>query len=301
MSEEKDILSQARDILPQGNGISLNEEFLAKEKEVLRNAKRIVVKVGTSTITYSNGKTHFTLIDKLARVLSDLSNSGKEIVLVSSGAIGVGVGKLNLKERPKTIREKQAVAAVGQCELMHIYSKFFGEYNKIVAQILLTQDVITDIVGCENVINTFETLLENGIIPIVNENDSVSVAEIKAGQYDTFSENDTLSAIVSKLIKADLLIILSDIDGFYDSDPRTNPDSHLIRVIDEITPEIERFAGGKGTLLGTGGMQTKLKAARIATAAGVNMVLANGSDPSIIVDILNGEFRGTLFKARKTE
>lgn len=264
-------------------------------REHLKNAKRIVIKVGTSTLTYETGKINFTRIDKLARIISDLSNQGKEVVLVTSGAIGVGVDKLKLPERPKTIREKQAVAAVGQCELMHMYSKFFSEYGHIVAQILLTRDITTDDNCIKNVVNTFETLIEKGIIPIVNENDSVSVAEIKIGQKDTFSENDTLSAIVSKLIKADMLIILSDIDGFYDSDPRKNDNSKMLSVIRKITPDIEKCAEGAGTKRGTGGMITKLKAAKIATSAGVDMILTNGSHPEIIMEIINGEEVGTLF------
>jgi len=261
----------------------------------LCNAKRIVIKVGTSTLTYESGQINFSRIDKLARVISDLENQGKEVVLVSSGAIGVGVSKLGLKGRPKAIREKQAVAAVGQCELMHIYSKMFSEYSHTVAQILLTKDVVTEEHKRTNVTNTFETLIEMGIIPIVNENDTVSIDEIKVGQKDAFSENDTLSAVVAKLIKADLLIILSDIDGFYDSDPRENPDSKLISVIEEITPEIEKCAGGAGTKRGTGGMATKLIAAKTATSAGVSMVIASGENPEIVLDILKGEHIGTLF------
>lgn len=268
-------------------------------RESLIKSKRIVVKVGTSTLTSETGKVNFSRIDKLARVLSDLSNQGKEIVLVTSGAIGVGVDKMKLPERPKTIREKQAVAAVGQCELMHIYSKFFSEYSHIVGQILLTRDVVSDDTGRKNVINTFETLLEKAIIPIVNENDSVSVVEIKIGQKDTFSENDTLSAIVAKLIQADLLIILSDINGLYDCDPRKNSCSKLISIVEGITPEIEKCADGAGTKRGTGGMVTKLSAAKTATSAGVNVVLTNGENPDIIMDIIQGKDIGTLFVAKK--
>ena len=268
-------------------------------REVLKNSERIVVKVGTSIITYDTGKVNFSRIDRLARVLSDVMNQGREVVLVTSGAIGVGVGRLKLKEKPKTVREKQAVAAVGQCELMHIYSKFFAEYGHIVGQILLTRDVVDDDHRRQNVINTFETLLEKGIIPIVNENDSVAVDEIEYGENRVFGDNDTLSAIVSELIGADLLIVLSDIDGFYDCDPKKNSCSRLIPVIEEITPEIEKCAGGAGTKRGTGGMVTKLSAARIATASGTNMVLSNGANPSVIMDILNGEEIGTLFCAHK--
>lgn len=267
-------------------------------REELKDAHRIVIKVGTSTLTYETGKINFSRIDKLARIISDLSNQGREIILVSSGAIGVGVDRLKLPERPKTIREKQAVAAVGQCELMHMYSKFFSEYGHIVAQILLTRDIVGDERCCKNVVNTFETLLTKGIVPVVNENDSVSIVELKAGQKDTFSENDTLSAIVSKLVRADLLIILSDIDGFYDSDPRKNPDSKLLSVIRDITPQIECYADGAGTKRGTGGMVTKLTAAKIATKAGVNVVLTNGSHPETIMDIINGKDIGTVFTAK---
>lgn len=265
------------------------------KREHLKDSKRIVIKVGTSTLTYDTGKINFTRIDKLARIISDLSNQGKEVILVTSGAIGVGVDKLKMPERPKTIREKQAVAAVGQCELMHMYSKFFSEYGHTVAQILLTRDIMSDDHCRENVVNTFETLLKKGIVPIVNENDSVSIVELKVGQRDTFSENDTLSALVAKLIEADLLIILSDIDGFFDSDPRKNPDSKMLSIINEITPDIELCAEGAGTKRGTGGMVTKLRAAKIATRSGVNVVLTNGSNPEIIMDIINGQDLGTMF------
>lgn len=268
-------------------------------REGLSASKRIVIKVGTSTLTYDTGKINLTRIEKLSMVISDLLNQDKEVVLVTSGAIGVGVGKLKLKEKPKTVREKQAVAAVGQCELMHLYSKFFSEYGHIVGQILLTRDVVEDDHRRQNVINTFETLMENGIVPIVNENDSVSIEEIEYGENRVFGDNDTLSAIVADLIKADMFIILSDIDGFYDCDPRKNACSHLISVIEDITPEVERCAGGAGSKRGTGGMVTKLIAAKIATSSGINMVLANGRDPEVVMGILNGENIGTLFMAKK--
>jgi glutamate 5-kinase len=266
-------------------------------RDRIKESNRIVVKVGTSTLTYDNGRINLTRIEKLTRVLSDVMNSGKEVILVTSGAIGVGVSKLKLKEKPKTIREKQAVASVGQCELMHIYSKFFGEYSHTVGQVLLTRDVVEDDHIRNNVCNTFETLIENGIIPIVNENDTISIDEIE--NIVRFGDNDNLSAIVSKLVNAELLIILSDIDGFYDSDPRKNIDSKLIREITEITPELEECCGGAGSNLGTGGMITKLAAARTATDSGVHMVLANGEDPKIILSILNGEEVGTLFVSNK--
>ncbi len=261
----------------------------------LNKAKRIVVKVGTSTLTYENGRINFTRIDKLVRVLSDLANQEKEVVLVTSGAIGVGVSKLKLQSKPKTVREKQAVAAVGQLELMHIYDKFFSEYGHVVGQILLTRDIVENHEGREHVINTFETLIEKGIIPIVNENDSVAVDEIESGVNRVFGDNDTLSAMVGELVNADLLIILSDIDGFYDCDPRKNNCSKLISVIKEITPEIEQCAGGVGSSRGTGGMVTKLTAAKIATCAGIDMVIANGEDPNVILQIVDGEDIGSVF------
>jgi len=264
----------------------------------LGKAKRIVVKVGTSTLTYENGKINFTRIDKLVRVLSDLANQEKEVVLVTSGAIGVGVSKLKLQSKPKTVREKQAVAAVGQLELMHIYDKFFSEYGHVVAQILLTRDIVENHEAREHVINTFETLIEKGIIPIVNENDSVAVDEIESGVNRVFGDNDTLSAMVGEIVRADLLIILTDIGGFYDSDPRKNSDAKRISIIKEITPEIEQYAGDVGSARGTGGMITKLAAAKIAASAGIDMVIANGEDPNVIFRILDGEDVGSVFLHR---
>jgi glutamate 5-kinase len=266
-------------------------------RENLNDTKRIVIKVGTSTLTYDTGKINFSRIDKLARVISDLINQGKEVILVTSGAIGVGVSKMNLPEKPKLIPERQAAAAVGQCELMHIYSKFFSEYGHIVGQILLTRDVVGDETCKKNVINTFESLIKSGVLPIVNENDSVSVVEIKVGQKDTFSENDTLSAIVAKLVKADLLVILSDVDGFYNCDPRKNSEAVKFSVIEEITPDIEKCADGAGSNRGTGGAVTRLTAAKLATSAGVNMVLTNGNEPEKIMDVIQGKDIGTLFVA----
>lgn len=266
-------------------------------RDNIKDAKRIVVKVGTSTLTYENGNINLTRIEKLTRVLSDIMNSGKEVVLVSSGAIGVGVCKLKLKEKPTEIREKQAVAAVGQCELMHIYSKLFGEYSHIVGQVLLTRDVIEDEHIRQNVCNTFNTLLEHGIIPIVNENDTVAIDEIE--NIVKFGDNDNLSAIVAGLVGADLLIILSDIEGFYDSNPRENEDAKLLRVVKEVTDELEEFAGGAGSNLGTGGMITKLNAAKVAAEFGVDMILANGEEPKILLNIIKGEEIGTLFIGKK--
>ena len=263
----------------------------------ITEAKRIVVKVGTSTLTYENGNINLTRIEKLTRVLSDLLNSGKEIILVSSGAIGVGVNKLKLKQKPKTIREKQAVAAVGQCELMHIYSKLFGEYSHVVGQVLLTRDVVEDEHIRENVCNTFDTLLEHQIVPIVNENDTVAIDEIE--NIVKFGDNDNLSAIVATLVDADLLIILSDIDGFYDSNPRENNEAKLIKEIEEITQELEACAGGAGSSLGTGGMVTKLKAAKRVVNVGIDMILANGVNPYILLDIVEGKEVGTMFLGKR--
>lgn len=259
----------------------------------IKNAKRIVIKVGTSTLTYENGNINLTRIEVLTRVISDLMNCGKEVVLVTSGAIGVGCSKLKLEERPQSIREKQAVASIGQCELMHIYSKFFAEYNITVGQVLLTRDVVEDNHIRNNVCNTFNTLLDMGVLPIVNENDTVAIDEIE--NIVRFGDNDNLSAIVSWLVSSDLLIILSDIDGFYDKDPRTNEDAKLIPEIVEITEELEKAAGGAGTNLGTGGMITKIEAAKYANNVGVNVVLANGENPKILLEILNGKEIGTLF------
>ena len=254
-------------------------------RKALKDSKRIVVKVGTSTLTYENGSVNLMRIEKLSRVISDICNMGKEVVLVSSGAIGVGVGKLRLEKKPETIREKQAVAAVGQCALMHIYNKFFGEYSHVVAQVLLTRDVLENERMKNNVCNTFDTLWEKDEIQnILN-----------------FGDNDNLSAIVSTLVNADTLIILSDIDGFYDSDPRTNEDSKMLKEVYEITPEIEECAGGAGSNRGTGGMVTKLSAAKVATSNGIDMILANGENPEILINILNGEDIGTMFVAKKGE
>ncbi|MGL5646633.1 MAG: glutamate 5-kinase [Clostridium sp.] len=266
-------------------------------RKEIRKAKRIVIKVGTSTLTHGTGSIHLRRIERLAMVISDLMNEGKEVILVTSGAIGVGTSKLKLKERPQTIREKQAVAAVGQCELMHIYSKFFGDFSHVVGQVLLTRDVVEDEHIRENVCNTFETLLGMRILPIVNENDTVSIDEIE--NIVRFGDNDNLSAIVASLVKADLLIILSDIDGFYDKDPRSNEEAKLLDVIEEITEEIENAAGGAGSEFGTGGMITKVMAAKVANKSFVNMVLANGENPDVIIDILNGEKIGTVFLKRK--
>lgn len=264
-------------------------------RENITKAKRIVVKVGTSTLTHENGKINLARVDKLSEVLSDLMNQGHEIILVTSGAVGVGMNKLKLTTRPKTIRERQAAAAVGQSELMHLYSKFFSEYGHIVAQILLTKDVIDQTHTRDNVINTFETLLERGIIPIVNENDSVSTDELEFSDNHSFGDNDTLSAIVSTLIKADLLILLSDIDGFYDDDPNINKNAKLIHEVNEISAEVKTSAKGVISNKGTGGMTTKINAANICLDAHINMIIAAGQNPQILYQILKGEQIGTFF------
>ncbi len=268
-----------------------------KYRENIKNSRRIIIKIGTSTLTYDNGNINLRRIEKIVMAISDLINSGKEIILVTSGSIGVGISKMNLKKKPKTIREKQAAASVGQVALMNIYSKLFGEYGYSVGQILLTRDIIECERSRNNVANTFETLLESGIIPIVNENDSVSIDEIE--NISRFGDNDNLAAIVSTIVDANLLIILSDIDGFYDSNPRTNKDAKFIKEVKSITEEVLNFAEGAGSNLGTGGMETKIHAAKLVTDNGTNMILANGKDPSKLIDILNGDDVGTLFLGKE--
>ncbi len=255
----------------------------------LENAKRVVFKVGTSTLTYSGGGINIRRMEKFVKVLSDLKNQGKEIVLVTSGAIGIGMGKMGIKEKPSLTREKQALAAIGQCELMDFYARLFSDYNHTVAQLLLTKDVVDNELLKTNAINTFETLLSFGAIPIVNENDSISAEQIE------FGDNDTLSALVAKLIGADLLVLLSDIDGLYDANPNQNPNAKLISVVDEVNDEIRALAGEAGTSRGTGGMITKLTAATIANNCGIDMYIMNGADPEIIYDLLDGKQVGTRF------
>ena len=261
----------------------------------IKNAKRIVIKVGTSTLTYSTGRINIRRIEQLSRTLADLSHEGREIILVSSGAVGVGMSKLGFSERPKTVREKQASSAVGQSELMSIYGKLFGEYGCDVAQILLTKNVIEDEKRKQNAITTFNTLLEWGVIPIVNENDAISSEEIE------FGDNDTLSAMVACLTKADLLIILSDIDGLYSADPHKSDNAELISEIEEITDELFRIAGGAGSNRGTGGMHTKLIAAQSVMKEGISMIITSGQRPAVIYDVLDGKQVGTLFKGKRQE
>ncbi|MEG1878731.1 MAG: glutamate 5-kinase [Pseudoflavonifractor sp.] len=256
---------------------------------------RIVIKVGTSTLTHETGRLNLHNMDLLARTLSDLEGMGHEVVLVSSGAIGVGTTKLGLQSRPTELKMKQAAAAVGQCAIMHLYDKLFGEYNRVVAQILLTGEDVDAPLRAEHLQNTFEALLELGIIPVVNENDSVSSAEIETGKCKVLGDNDTLSAIVARLVRADLLVLLSDIDGLYDADPHENPSAKLIRHVTEITPALKAMAGGAGTWRGTGGMATKLSAAEIALSAGVEMVITNGDKIENLYGIVAGEDIGTRF------
>ena len=254
---------------------------------------RIVVKVGTSTLTHSTGMLNIRRVEELCKVLSDLKNAGHEVVLVSSGAIGMGVGKLALREKPKDIPTKQAAAAVGQCELMYTYDKLFSEYHHTVAQILLTGSDVRDEQRKQNFHNTLFRLLELGALPILNENDTVATEEIVIG------DNDTLGAIVAVSARADLLVLLSDIDGLYTADPRKDKNATLIPFIPEITPEVRALAGDAGSALGTGGMNTKLNAAEIATAAGIDMVIANGAEPALLYRIVDGESVGTRFAGRK--
>ncbi len=254
--------------------------------------KRIVIKVGTSNLTYENGRLNLRRLEQLCKVISDLQNQGFEIVFVSSGAIGVGMGKLKIDARPSETRKKQALAAVGQCELMFMYDKFFGEYNQTVAQILLTKYAIETESKRANVINTINTLLDMGIIPIVNENDTVATDELDGAN---FGDNDMLSAMVAVLIGADRLIILTDIDGLYDDNPRVNLQAHKIDRVIQITDDIMKMAGGSGSSRGTGGMVTKLKAASYVTREGIDCCVMSGEDPFRLYDALENKPIGTIF------
>lgn len=256
---------------------------------------RIVIKLGTSTLAHKTGLLNILRVEELCKVMSDLKNAGNEIILVSSGAIGMGVGKLSLKEKPTDIPTKQAAAAIGQCELMYTYDKLFSEYNHTVAQILITGEDIEHPERRVNFENTVRRLLELNVIPILNENDTIATNEIVIG------DNDTLGAIVATTAKADLLIILSDIDGLFTSDPHKDKDAVLLHRVENITPEIEEMTGGAGSTLGTGGMQTKIKAAKIATEKGTDMVIANGNNPMLLYDIVEGKDVGTRFIAKRKE
>lgn len=253
---------------------------------------KMVVKVGTSTLAHSTGRLNIRRIEALCKTLSDLKNAGNEIILVSSGAIGMGAGKLGLSERPRDIPGKQAAASVGQCELMYTYDKLFSEYNHNVAQILITAADIENPERKENFHNTIERLLGLSVLPIINENDTVATDEIAIG------DNDTLSAVVSASIKAELLVLLTDIDGLYDKNPKEDSSARLIEEVSEITDEIRALARPSASALGTGGMITKISAAEIATAAGCNMVIANGKNPEILYDITEGKRVGTFFEGR---
>ncbi len=252
--------------------------------------QRIVVKVGTSTLTHPTGRTNIREMEHLVRVLSDIMNQGIQAVLVTSGAIGVGVGKLGLKERPRDTPGKQAAATVGQCELMYIYDKMFAEYGHKVGQLLITRQDVEDPTRHRNLVNCLETLFQLGVLPIINENDAVAVEEI------VYGDNDSLSAIVAELVGAQRLIILSDIDGLYDDDPRENPQAKRIPRVKEITPQLYRICGGAGTSLGTGGMETKLRAAEIAAKAGIQTHVINGTPPENLYLALEGEDIGTVFE-----
>ncbi len=260
----------------------------------VKTAKRIIIKIGTSSLTHENGKINLDKMEKLARVLTDLNNSGKEIALVSSGAIGAGMQRIGRSKRPEELPLKQATAAIGQAILMKIYQKFFDEYNQVIAQILLTKDVIEDPIKKQNAKNTFETLLELGVIPIINENDCISTAQIEGYR---FGDNDTLSATVAELTGADLLILLTDIEGLYTANPKEDCEAVLIPQVDEITDELKSIAGGSGSHLGTGGMSTKIIAAEIAKACGTQTIVASGEDIEILREILRGEAIGTWFTA----
>ena len=259
------------------------------EREKLAKAKRIVIKVGSSTITYPNGKVNYEKIEKLARIMADLQNSGHEMILVSSCAGAVGVGRLKFEGKPKDMPGKQACAAVGQGILMHIYERLFAEYGQTVAQVLLTRADTLDRHHYANSRNTFQKLLEWGVIPVVNENDVVAIDEFKIG------DNDNLSALVAGIVDADVDILLSDVDGLYTANPQSHPDARLISEVPEITPELEAMAGGAGSKNGTGGMITKIQAAKVANSSGIALVIASGEDPEVLRQILRGDAVGTLF------
>jgi glutamate 5-kinase len=263
------------------------------DRNQLQAARRIVVKVGTSTLTHPSGKLNFSRIEGLVRELANAVNAGKQILLVSSGAVGAGMDRLGWKEKPKTIPEKQAAAAVGQGILMHTYEKLFAEYGQVVAQVLLTREDSVNRRRYANSRNTLLTLLNIGVIPIINENDAVSIDELKIG------DNDTLSANVAAIVDADVLIILSDVEGVYSANPQTDPQARLLPEIAEVTPEVEAMCGGAGTMRGTGGMLTKMTAARMAMNSGIVMVIASGGRDGVVQSILDGRPIGTLFPPRQ--
>ena len=265
-------------------------------REKLKDKKRIVIKVGTSSLTHpETGSTDLITLEKLVRELTDLHNRGKEVILVSSGAIAVGRKTIGMKERPTKLSTKQACASIGQARLMMIYQKLFMEYNQVASQILMTKNTLVNGENRLNARNTFETLLSMGVIPIVNENDTISTYEIQ------FGDNDTLSAVVAALTQADLLILLSDIYGLFTDDPNKNPDAKFIDYVEHVDHHFEQMGKGSASDVGTGGMSTKLKAAKLATSAGADMVIANGADMGVIHQIVDGEQIGTLFKENRTE
>ena len=266
-----------------------------QKKGVYMDRTKTVVKVGTSSLTYENGKINYRQIEALCKVLCDLHNSGEDILLVSSGALGVGMGKMGLSRRPTDIKKKQALSALGQCELMFMYDKLFGEYNHNVAQILLTYDAVETENKRDNIYNTIDELLNMDIIPIINENDTVAVDELEG---NNFGDNDMLSAIVSRIVEADRLIILTDIDGLYEENPRDNPNAKKIDVVEYIDKNIMDMAAGSGSNRGTGGMATKLQAAAYATKRGIEVHIINGSKPEKLYDIFDGKTPGTVFKAQ---
>ena len=260
-------------------------------RERLKTKERIVVKIGTSSLSYPNGKLNYPRLEKLAMVISDMMNSDREIVLVSSGAVGVGAGRLKMQEPPDALVPRQALAAIGQAELIRIYQKSFDDYNQLVAQVLLTRDGLEDEERRNNARNTLNELMRMNIIPIINENDTVSTAEIQ------FGDNDNLSARVAVLLEAGLLIILSDIDGLFSEDPKNNHSAEIISVVTEFTDEIEQLAAGSASAFSRGGMSTKLQAARYCMENGVDMVIVNGNDPANILRVISGQEVGTMFVA----
>jgi glutamate 5-kinase len=259
------------------------------ERKILKGKKRVVVKIGTSSLTFPNGKLNFQRIEKLVKVLSEIQSDGRQVILVSSGAVAVGSGRMGIDRKPESLVEKQALAAIGQAELIKIYQKFFDEHSQLTAQVLLTRDAITSSQRRQNARNTLFTLLEMKIVPIINENDAVSTEEIE------FGDNDTLSAYVAELVDADLLILLTDIDGLYSADPKTDPEASIISKVYDINPNIEALAAGSGTSFSTGGMATKIAAAKICMESCIDMIIANGSVPGVVHDLLRGENIGTFF------
>lgn len=260
----------------------------------LKSKKRVVVKLGSSTLTHRTGRLNIRRVEQLVKNIADLHNAGHEIIIVSSGSIALGVAKLGLMERPKDTPSRQACAAVGQCELMYLYDKLFSDYGLTVAQVLLTKYILIEDRRI-NVQNALERLIQQGVIPIVNENDTVAIDELEL----EVGENDSLAATVASIAHADLLVIMSDIDGLYDSDPRQNENAELIPVVEEITDEIRALAGGAGTKLGTGGMITKINAAEIAVNSGIDMIILNGKNPDNLYYLFENGDLGTLFKAAK--